>query len=609
MDTLDRRKSTYNPDGLPVHSRMGSKGSNGGYSLSVWRLLTGKTRSGNRLRIVLFGSVALALVLWNYHGSRRRQEIATDEDSQARTTYAEAEPTNVQQFENIVPIKDAEGQPVEVPVRDERLTPPSKLDPMPVAATQPLDVSVHQPLIRPKNSNGKYLAYLPHSGYHNQRISFENALTLAQALDRTLLVPPVWLGHAIPYISYDKLVRRLQIASKDGLERCKDFGEGGNEDPIPRECEGYWSWTLVGWDFLVDLSSVKDIVPLKDRWNMSEAWLEDELGLVPGKKGGPSPDVFHLKDDTMYQYRFFDGAQDLESPGKFSKGIDLTEFARQTRDYKLVSLGSMFGTLRIRPTTDYLYNARSAFRKAMTFHNPVLDKVTEIIRDRLGGPGRYYGLHLRVGDGVFQSNARKNTIDIWQTLCTKKMDLSPALCDEMFERSQKKRRASLRTRDEGAAQRDKRDRIRAQRKSGLDHEALPPLPAIATLADSPLASSMSCRGQLHTRDDMLPFNAPLFIATDSKVPTEDSNLAVFFDSFPCTFTLGDFSSTNDLNKEPVQGLSEINMLRNEEDKVPLAQFFYPQLDAQIAAWGRDLIGTPQSTFSRFAVDVLHQTYQ
>ncbi|KAM0792822.1 hypothetical protein ACM66B_002588 [Microbotryomycetes sp. NB124-2] len=612
--TLDRRRSFQKSDGLPVHSRLGSRGSGtvgNSPPLSVCGVLMGKTRGGIRLRFVLLGSVMLALVMWTHHSPRRRNDLATAATAQsqiARTTYADAaRPT--EDANMFVADQHAESKEEPAAERPEDAKPPKELDSSARIPLKPVDIEVHVSSSQSRNSNEKYLAYLPHSGYHNQRISLENALTLAFALDRTLLLPPIWLGHAIPYIAYDKLVRRLQIASKGGLDRCKEFGEGGSEDPVPRECEGYWSWSLVGWDFLVDLSSVQDLVPTRDRWNMSDAWLQDELALEPGKKGGPSPDVYHLKDDTMYQYRFYDGADDHDPLGKFSKRINLDEFARQTRDYKLVSVGSMFGTTRFHPTTESLFNARSSFRKAMAFHNPVLDQVTETIRDRLGGPGQYYGLHLRVGDGVFQSNAKKNTMDIWQTLCGKKMELPPAVCDEMVDRSKARRRTPLAERSvEANIELEKRDNLRAQRKGASEHQPLPPLPVISTRADSPLARSMSCRGPLHTDDRLLPFNAPLFIATDSKVPTEDSNLAIFFDSFPCTFTLGDFASTNALNDELVQGLTELNVLRNKEDKVPLAQFLYPQLDAQIAAWGRDLIGTPQSTFSRFAVDVLHQTY-
>ena len=40
------------------------------------------------------------------------------------------------------------------------------------------------------NTAERFLSYLLHSGFHNQRIAFENALVLARLLNRTLLVTP-----------------------------------------------------------------------------------------------------------------------------------------------------------------------------------------------------------------------------------------------------------------------------------------------------------------------------------------------------------------------------------------------------------------------------------
>ncbi len=44
------------------------------------------------------------------------------------------------------------------------------------------------------DADEKFLAYLPHSGFHNQCIALENALTLSYMLIRTLTVPPIHLG-------------------------------------------------------------------------------------------------------------------------------------------------------------------------------------------------------------------------------------------------------------------------------------------------------------------------------------------------------------------------------------------------------------------------------
>lgn len=204
-----------------------------------------------------------------------------------------------------------------------------KIYTLPKPIANPLDIQVRPALLNspaPILPHEQFLAYTPHSGYHNQRLALENALSLAFMLNRTLLLPPVWLGHAIPYIAFDKLQRRLQMASKVGLERCKILGiQGGEEDPLPRECEGYFDSTLVHWEFLVDLKKVREKVRLRDRWDQSRAWLKADLGLHEAKtstgegqgKVERKGDTFYLKDETMYQYRFYDSVDDLEPLAKF----------------------------------------------------------------------------------------------------------------------------------------------------------------------------------------------------------------------------------------------------------------------------------------------------
>ncbi|KAL8279315.1 hypothetical protein RQP46_008352 [Phenoliferia psychrophenolica] len=473
----------------------------------------------------------------------------------------------------------------------------------------------------PPAAEERFLAYTPHSGYHNQRISLENALSLAFILGRTLLLPPVWLGHAIPWIQFDKLQARLEVATKTGLERCKEFGEGGSEDIIPRECTGYFDWTLVHWDFLVDLAEARKLVPTRDRWNHTEAWLNEELGLRPSPPGSKriaaSPDTFYLREKTMYQYRMYDSPEDDEPLAKFENRIDLSQLAADSASFKLLHLGSLFGTSRLHVQEEANFNARSAFRNSMVFRNPLIDEITYEIRDRLGGPASYYGLHLRVGDGIFQKSAPDNMAGVWLLLCATKMKVDQDVCDEVAASSAKKNGAHPESAGTNARRAvesttkpklGKRGNSRPQREGAFHHAQLPQIPPIHTREDSPLDSTLSCRGALHTSPKLLPFNAPLFIATDSKVPTADRNLAIFFDAFPCTFIVSDFASTSPLNSKVIAGLARLPGLRNSLDKVPLAQFLWPQLDAQIAAYGRALVGTPQSTYSRFAVDVLHQVY-
>ncbi|CAG8799593.1 21516_t:CDS:2 [Gigaspora margarita] len=74
----------------------------------------------------------------------------------------------------------------------------------------------------------KYLTYLPHSGFHNQRISLINAIFLAWFLNRTLIIPPLLLykKHAlIPMRSFDRLYKDLSKLKLCKNNNLKNFNE------------------------------------------------------------------------------------------------------------------------------------------------------------------------------------------------------------------------------------------------------------------------------------------------------------------------------------------------------------------------------------------------
>lgn len=75
----------------------------------------------------------------------------------------------------------------------------------------------------------RYLAYAPHSGFHNQRIAFINALTLAKLLNRTLLVPPVILGDVVPWAQSANLRGMLEVAEKAPFRECETLGKNARE--------------------------------------------------------------------------------------------------------------------------------------------------------------------------------------------------------------------------------------------------------------------------------------------------------------------------------------------------------------------------------------------
>ncbi|KAI7821545.1 hypothetical protein BC939DRAFT_478259 [Gamsiella multidivaricata] len=83
----------------------------------------------------------------------------------------------------------------------------------------------------------KYLTFLPHSGFHNQRTELENALLLARLLNRTLIMPKVYLGPPMPWRTFRLLHTRLLYQTKIGLEHCRAIIENQEEKEIEERQE------------------------------------------------------------------------------------------------------------------------------------------------------------------------------------------------------------------------------------------------------------------------------------------------------------------------------------------------------------------------------------
>ena len=388
-------------------------------------------------------------------------------------------------------------------------------------------------------------------------------------------------------------------------------------EPIPHEClGGYWDYTVVSWDFLVNLTEVAQVQPLVERWDMSYAWLERELGISKDRPG----DIAYIKDAVLYEYRIFDDAQDATGLAKFQKRLNVDDLKRDYADHRLLHLGTVFGSTRLHLRKAESRAMHTLAKKSMVFRNPYLDRLSDAISARLGGPLGYLGLHIRLGDGIFQKNALANAEKMFDDLCMKKLGLTLELVDGLKEES---RRLHGRGQDANGPRMGgrpwgmgKRDHLAAEhaatepaeavspaqagpeRKRGLrnqeePHLTLPPLRTIHSLADSTIHPSLSCRGLFHSDPRLLQLNTPIFLATDSKIPTSDPALRLFFDTFPCIFVLADFLSMQptDVNAEPLELAQELRGLVNSEDGVALAGFFYPLIDAMVASKGRDMLGT------------------
>ncbi|KAL8279398.1 hypothetical protein RQP46_008210 [Phenoliferia psychrophenolica] len=223
-----------------------------------------------------------------------------------------------------------------------------------------------RPLPRPRkpleNDDGvKYLGFLPHSGFHNQRMALQNALLLGSILNRTVLVPPVWIGWPTPTEVYDELQKSwtdilltsphsfnlvppppssplnsrghypsssidypifngtaIEASRVETLKHTFEvskakWGAKGFEvrpDGFPitnltaKDCKSYsaecrhtYKDTFLAWDFLVDLDKVLSHVQVIDRWDIRERAIEPLLSVSPS-------DVYVLRDGQIYDFQF-----------------------------------------------------------------------------------------------------------------------------------------------------------------------------------------------------------------------------------------------------------------------------------------------------------------
>ena len=98
--------------------------------------------------------------------------------------------------------------------------------------------------------NEKFITYLPHSGFHNQRISLENAIFLSYYLNRTLILPPIIVLKGIPHIyatNFDDLYHDLAKLNShsNNFTHCK-IGKCKNIQ-----------YTLYHWDELMNFRWVQ----------------------------------------------------------------------------------------------------------------------------------------------------------------------------------------------------------------------------------------------------------------------------------------------------------------------------------------------------------------
>ncbi|CAO3611017.1 unnamed protein product [Mucor fragilis] len=426
--------------------------------------------------------------------------------------------------------------------------------------------------------NEKFITYLPHSGFHNQRIELENALLLASYLNRTLLLPSVYLGNpAFPWLRFDKMYERLLLQTKQGLEYCSLIRP---DEPLPTECLNYPRWTTVPWTFFYNFEKLNQKVRIVFREDLSFEWIMDSFKLK-------MDDIYLFKDYSPFEFRVFDLPESTTPLSRFVNRIDLSTL--EAIEEKVIHFGSVFGTYRVLAQSQEHKELLLFIRENMIFTNPTLVDATTRIVDRLGGIGSFVGIHLRVGDGLFKVRASINVDDIFHTLVNEYTDLTLKELQEVYDASHDQDRKE-----------NNEYEIRQLRDSHQQQQMTYEQP-IHVQHPSDIQSRLAGGSNLPMCQDRKNdrfSGTTIFIATDCPDPRNHPLLRKIFATFPCVFVLSDF-------KNELANLGKIQVI---EEKVKLTSYLIPMVDAMIASQGHSFYGTNASTFSTYIERQLHPVY-
>lgn len=419
----------------------------------------------------------------------------------------------------------------------------------------------------------RYLAYLPHSGLSNQRIELANALLLAHMLNRTLIIPPAFLGNVFGWMGREQLEERLEwlTTPKDFPKLCQRPTPAKLSSYIQRSrCGQYRHFGVLSWEELHDFSPLTNDVRLKFQSIVSTNQLKQDLQLN-------DTDIYVHQDMQLYDWRLYQNqseAVDLlrnrlnyfDSFGgrRYYKVLLPHHFERRTE--KLLYLGGIFGSTRLNLIHHQDLEMQEKIKRVLQYRlDTPLGTTVKSIVDYLGGNGSFMSVHFRTGDKPFKDEVSSNLITFVQ-------NMTDLVSNERYYQQLE------------------------QENYGLPHHCLNVV--------SQKYHDRHYQQLIDTKEDEYRFSSPhlgrqvkVYIATDHRDPRgETSKLLPWFDQFPCTTILNDL---------PDHLFSPLDSLRDMiAPSKSLRNFLIPLVDAMVAAHGKQILTTPRSTFSKY-IEELH----
>eukprot|EP00158_Paraphelidium_tribonemae_P009197 Partr_v1_DN28797_c3_g1_i8_m62481 putative NA len=330
-----------------------------------------------------------------------------------------------------------------------------------------------------------YISYHPHSGFSNQRYPFfhlkqhyvtlpldrfryelENAMVIAHILNRTLVIPPAYIGHSPSFAWHEFQHMQNHLRNIDGVTYRHLIDHPGIDPQLASEIENANEFALLPWSELYDFSKLEGLVRTIDisSFCATMAWrleyddflmvkdferysylIVDHLYDSPFVVDGSNNDVnfqvsrddWVLMDQTMYHQveQFLNlsvtngsNVREVSVPkhqyshvlnlnGDWSMASDVRDGVPRAipRNPALIHFGSLFGGNRVEMITSKYDGLRDRIRSALIFNNTILNDITEDIISQHLGP-TYFAVHFRAGDGIFQKRLETSVTKLAEAL-------------------------------------------------------------------------------------------------------------------------------------------------------------------------------------------------
>nr|CAG8599143.1 6799_t:CDS:1 [Entrophospora candida] len=259
------------------------------------------------------------------------------------------------------------------------------------------------------------MTFVPHSGFHNQRIGLENAIFVAWFLNRTLIVPPallltkfrVPLGRMIKWSKYlkaesvDSICGNIKINKEK--KKCKEF---------------HSSYTLYPYDQLFDFTFIRQNLKIINTPNFDPDTIVEMLNITEPRK------EIYLDFTT----KEFNEMYDTIKKPHVNTNITLESLQLlKKRPEKLIYFGSLYGILRIHENLKSSRTFTERFQKSFVPNNPVMLNVVASIVKKMGGAGNYISAHARGGDNTFAEKSKEHFTDLVGQIDKKYPEISPYL--------------------------------------------------------------------------------------------------------------------------------------------------------------------------------------